>query len=207
MPTATAETPLAPETTSSPAAGTTSSDAARMRHLPRRTITATSTLRAIDTRALDLGPQRISITGAGPSEDLGPAAGSARPGGGSRRTDEGQGAGEERRAVRSLSARELVTGAGTAAGAWTLAGHLGLLGTAGGTFMISLVSTIGVALVADSLTGARRMLVRLVRGLRERRAHALRTSRSAGAGAGAGSSAAAGGGIGTGGGRPPQPRR
>ncbi|PWH07668.1 hypothetical protein DEO23_03330 [Brachybacterium endophyticum] len=166
MPTATAENPLASDT---------APHSPRTRHLPRRTVTATTTLRAIDSRALELGPQREDAATAqdsGQGSARGSTQGSVRSPRPSRAED------SERRAVRSLSPRELVTGAGTTAGAWTLASHLGLLGTATGTFLISLVSTLGVALVADSLTGARRALLRLVRRLRERRAHRQRSSRS-----------------------------
>lgn len=197
MPTATLENPLptrAPastepsaEPTAPPSPDTAAAQsAARARHRPRRTRTATSRLRAIDTRALDLGPQIFAqggeaISSPTPGTALETAARDERTG----RAEPAERAGANRaqrseHAVRSLSLRELVTGAGTAAGAWTLAAHLGLLGTAGGVFLISLVSTTGVALVADSLTGARRMLVRLVRGARQRRAHRRRIERSSG---------------------------
>lgn len=164
MSTATLETPL-PTRTSASTSPSAAQSAAPARHRPRRTATATSRLRAIDTRALDLGPQTVA-------EDP-----SSRPGTDVARRPER--AARTEHAVRSLSLRELVTGAGTAAGAWTLAAHLGLLGTAGGVFLISLVSTTGVALVADSLTGARRMLVRVVGGARRRRAHRRRIERAA----------------------------
>ncbi|MFE5776526.1 hypothetical protein [Brachybacterium sp. NPDC056505] len=175
MPTATLETPLPTRTSAStsPSAASSSTDstsqpAVPARHRPRRTATATSRLRAIDTRALDLGSQmQGGDSSAGPGSDV-----ARRP---ERAADRSE---RTEHAVRSLSLRELVTGAGTAAGAWTLAAHLGLLGTAGGVFLISLVSTTGVALVADSLTGARRMLVRVVGGARRRRAHRRRIERA-----------------------------
>lgn len=197
MPTATLEHPLptpvpasdgltTDPSASPPAAPATAAPAtaARARHLPRRTRTATSRLRAIDTRALALGPQMFDRSneggsGAAPGTALAiseRAEGRSAPSGRFEQADADHSRRSEH-AVRSLSLRELVTGAGTAAGAWTLAAHLGLLGTAGGVFLISLVSTTGVALVADSLTGARRMLMRLLGGARQRRTHRRRIER------------------------------
>lgn len=121
---------------------------AALRHVPRRSATATSVLRAVGTGSIPV------LSGAD-------AAGSTRV------PASGHG-------VRALRLRDLAGSGAAAAGSWTIAAHLGLLGTAAGTFMVSVVSAILVALTADSLTGLRRMLLRSVSRLRQNRRHRRR---------------------------------
>lgn len=77
-------------------------------------------------------------------------------------------------AVRSLRLRDVAAGGAAATGSWTLASHLGLLGTPTGTFVVSVLSTVLVALASDSLTGTRRMLLQAVRRARQSRRHIRR---------------------------------
>lgn len=111
-------------------------------HLPRRDETATSVLRALGTGPVPV----VGAEGASPRTD-GPSATTPQ--------------------VRSLRLRDVATGGAAAAGSWTIAAHLGVLGTAGGTFLVSAVSTVLVALASDSLGGARALLLRLVRRARQ----------------------------------------
>lgn len=77
-------------------------------------------------------------------------------------------------AVRTLRLREVAAGGGAAAASWSLAAHLGLLGTATGTFLVSVVSAALMALAVDSLVGARRLLLRWVRSTSATRRHRSR---------------------------------
>lgn len=77
-------------------------------------------------------------------------------------------------AVRSLRMRDIAAGGAAATGSWTLASHLGLLGTATGTFIASVASTILVAIAADSLAGTRIVLLRTLRRWRQAHRHHTR---------------------------------
>lgn len=116
-------------------------DVRPLRHRPRRERTATAALRALPLEAPD-----APATG-----QPGRAARAAAPG------------------LRGLTVRDLAAGGGGATLSWTLAAHLGLLGTAAGTFMISVLSAIAVAVAGDSLRGLRQMALRCVRSAQERR--------------------------------------
>lgn len=138
-----------------------------LRHLPRRPGTATSVLRAITTS----GSHRLEAEGSaegsregGGATPTGPAAGSEKGTGGT--------------GLRGLTLRDLAAGGGGATLSWTLAAHLGLLGTATGTFLISVISAVAVAVAGDSLRGLRQMALRAVRSARERRVHRIRAARS-----------------------------
>lgn len=167
------------------------------RHRPRREQTATSVLRAIGTGPI---PQIIAppsttatgaaMTGAAERSSAGAATGARRttrtgtgtgattaPG-----TGTGTGTGTSAddvapttaAAVRSLRMRDIAAGGAAATGSWTLASHLGLLGTATGTFIASVASTILVAIAADSLAGTRIVLLRTLRRWRQAHRHHTR---------------------------------
>lgn len=131
-----------------------------LRHLPRRDATATGVLRALGTGPMPAVTE-AATTRSRPATDEAPPAPAPAPA----------------ESVRSLRLRDLTTGGAAAAGSWTLAAHLGLLGTATGTFVVSVVSAILVALAADSLTGLRRMLLTTVRRARRNRVHRTRGTR------------------------------
>lgn len=139
-----------------PTRGVLPRDHARpVRHLPRRSASATGVLRALDPASAE-GPHG--------SEGATDASGSTA-------------------AVRSprtpsLRVRDLLTGGVAASGSFALAAHLGLLGTAGGTFVTSVASAVIVALSSDSLSGLRRGLLHLLR--RRPGAARSRTARSRG---------------------------
>lgn len=82
-------------------------------------------------------------------------------------------------AVRTPRVRDIAAGGGAAAASWSLAAHLGLLGTATGTFIVSVVSAVLMALAVDSLVGVRRPLPRWVRSTRAARRHRSRAGRGA----------------------------
>ncbi|GAB2535948.1 hypothetical protein [Brachybacterium huguangmaarense] len=139
-------------------------------HGPRRESTATSVLRALSTGSMPVvRPEVAARVAAGDDVPLGATRSGAARTGSSAAPEAPDGPG-----LRSLRLRDLATGGGAATAAWTLAAHLGLLGTAFGTFVVSIGSAILMALAADSLTGARRMLQRWMRSLRERRVHSSR---------------------------------
>ncbi|MDO5634913.1 MAG: hypothetical protein Q4G34_08615 [Micrococcus sp.] len=137
-----------PDTLTSP----TSLSARPQHHLPRRPATATSVLRAIGT-----GPQQThaSLADTPPA----PSTAAAEP--------------VPAPAMRGLRFRDLAAGTGAATGAWVLVSQLGLIGTAGGTALISLVSAVGMAFASDSLAGARAVWGKR----RERARHASRRRR------------------------------
>lgn len=137
-------------------------DAVRpVHHLPRRPGTATSVLRALGT-----GP--MPVVAAEGSTDATPTT---RPTAASARTR------DVAPAVRTLRVRDIAAGGGAAAASWSLAAHLGLLGTATGTFVVSVVSAVLMALAVDSLVGVRRLLLRWVRSARAARRHRSRAGR------------------------------
>lgn len=125
-----------------------------VRHQPRRGPSATGVLRAIGT---GLVPVVMEVDGDRDRKSPG-SEGSA---------DSAQ----SPATVRSLRLRDITTGGAAAAGSWTLAAHLGVLGTAGGTFIVSALSTVLMALATDSLTGGRRVLLRTVQRARQARVH------------------------------------
>lgn len=135
------------------------------RHHPRREQTATTMLRAIGTGPL---PALPGLDVSAPASErtarertaLAPTESHAAPA----------------PSVRSLRLRDVAAGGAAATGSWTLAAHLGLLGTATGTFIVSVLSTVLVALATDSLATVRAMLLRAVRTRREA---SLRTRRTA----------------------------
>lgn len=131
------------------------------RHRPRRQQTATSVLRAIGTGPI---PQIVAPAG---QETRGSAA---RPEGVTTATPSG-GDQSAAAAVRSLRMRDIAAGGAAATGSWTIASHLGLLGTATGTFIASVASTVLVAIAADSLAGTRVMLLRTLRRWRQVHRH------------------------------------
>ncbi|UYG17165.1 hypothetical protein BRM3_01635 [Brachybacterium huguangmaarense] len=138
-----------------------------LHHLPRRDATATGVLRALGTGPMPVVAEASVVASTRlAADETAPASAAPAPA----------------ESVRSLRLRDLTTGGAAAAGSWTLAAHLGLLGTATGTFVVSVVSAILVALAADSLTGLRRMLLNTVRRARQAGVHRTRGPRSAGGG-------------------------
>lgn len=141
-------------------------DAVRpVHHTPRRPRTATSVLRALGT-----GP--LPVVAAEGSTDATPTTRptSASPSAGDR---------DVAPAVRTLRVRDIAAGGGAAAASWSLAAHLGLLGTATGTFIVSVVSAVLMALAVDSVVGVRRLLLRWLRSARAARRHRSRAGRGA----------------------------
>lgn len=138
-------------------------------HAPRREGTATSVLRAIGTGPVPVvgfpgGSTRTATTADRPrvgdleGRDATASRGASGPG------------------VGALRLRDIAAGGAAAAGSWSLAAHLGVLGTATGTFIASVVSAVLLAIAADSLTGVRRLLLRAVRALRGSRRHRSRAA-------------------------------
>ncbi|MCL6422998.1 hypothetical protein Bequi_06275 [Brachybacterium sp. JHP9] len=160
------------------------------RHRARRAVTATTALRAMDTQALEL--RRVHASGSSPAAPLSGSAGtsgSASRGGtavppgaaalpGAAAPPAATSPGPAGPSVRALRMRDLLSGGSAATGAWVLAAHLGVLGTATGTFVVSVVSAVGVAIAADSVTGLRRVLSRGVRRAQVRRRHHSRGAAS-----------------------------
>lgn len=141
-----------------------------LRHAPRRVSTATAVLRAIPTGQMPALPlsshardDHRGLPAPAPSAVVASRAASHER---EHDVSETRTADAPREGVRGLRIRDLAASGGAAAITWTIALHLGLLGTALGTFVVSVGSAVLMAVVADSFTGARRMLLRWVRKAR-----------------------------------------
>lgn len=122
-----------------------------LRHRPRRESTATTMLRSIDD----------------------PEGGASRPPGSM------DPAAAPRWQSSQLRLRDLAATGGAATLAWLLIAHLHLLGTATGTFLVSVVSAISLAVTRDMLDGAHQRVSRAAKAANPapRRRPRRRTSR------------------------------